>query len=395
MPGDPIIIIGAGQAGLQAAVSLRQGGFDGALTLIGEEDHLPYQRPPLSKKYLLGEMTADRLLLKPNAFFEEFNVDLRLGVRAQAVDAARKSIELSSGESLNFSKALLATGTRSRLLPLPGHDLAGVLTLRTIADVERMRPYLGSGGRAAIIGGGYIGLEVAAITRALGFEVMVFEAGGRVMQRVAAPETSAFFHDLHTQNGVLIRLNAAIEAIEGETHCRGIRASNGEVFPADLVLVAVGAVPETALAEEAGLKVEDGISVDPTCQTSAEDIYAAGDCASFHSPLFDRVIRLESVQNAIDQAKAAAQAMMGEKPEYNPMPWFWSDQYDVKLQIAGLSQGYDHAELRGDPETKAFGIAYSKAGRLIAVDTINQAKGHMLARRAIGGPVEAFDWKPQ
>lgn len=394
MSGDRIVIIGAGQAGLQAALSLRQSGYDGALSLIGEEDHLPYQRPPLSKKYLTGEMTADRLLLKPSAFFDEFDVDLRLSVRAEALDPGRKTIELSTGETLGFSNVLLATGTRPRLLSLPGHGQEGVLTLRTINDVERMRPYLGSGGQVAIVGGGYIGLEVAAVTRSLGFEVTIFEAGDRVMQRVAAPETSAFFHDLHTRNGVAIRLNETIEVIEGNGRCTGVRTSRGEVFPAGLVLIAVGAVPETTLAEAAGLKVENGIWVDAACRTSADSVYAAGDCASFHSPLFDKVIRLESVQNAIDQARAAARAMMKDGSAYNPTPWFWSDQYDVKLQIAGLSQGHDRAEMRGSTEAKAFGIVYSKNGRLIAVDTVNQPKGHMLARRAIGGPVDAFDWQP-
>lgn len=391
---DPIIIIGAGQAGLQASVSLRQLGYDGDLILIGDEDNLPYQRPPLSKKYLMGELTIDRLLLKPEAFFTDQNVSLRTGTRVTSISPADHTITLADGSTLTYSKLLIATGTAARLIPIPGHDKAGVVTLRNIPDVDRIKPFIKPGGKAAIIGGGYIGLEVAAVAQSLGMEVTVFEAAERLLQRVAAPQTSEFFFNLHTGHGVTIHLNAAIDGIAGDDQATGVRTKDGAVHEADVVLMATGAVPVTGLAEEAGIACDNGILVSERCETSAPDVFAAGDCVSFQSALYGRQIRLESVQNAIDQAKAAADAMLGGTPHYDPVPWFWSDQYDVKLQIAGLNTGYDTAEVRGSIENNSFGIVYSKDGKLLAVDTVNQPKGHMLARRAIGKPLTEYTWTP-
>ncbi len=386
-----IIIIGAGQAGLQSCVSLRQGGFEGKIVLVGDEPHAPYQRPPLSKKFLAGEIELERLNLRPDAFFREADITLALGTAVTAIDTGARTITFDDGDTQSYDTAILATGTRSRLIPIPGHDLDGVMTLRRIADVEFFRPYLALGSRVAIIGGGYIGLEVAAVVRALGLEATVFEAESRVMQRVVSPDVSNFFTALHRENGVTIEADCAISRIVGDSHCTGVETSDGRVFEADLVLVAVGAVPNTELAKAAGLAIDNGIAVDDHARTSDENIYAAGDCTSFPSGKFDRRVRLESVQNAIDQAKAAAAAIVGKAYVYDPVPWFWSDQYDIKLQITGLSQGHDTAELIGDPKNKSFSVVYSQNGRLIAVDSINQPRAHMLARRAIGGPRADYD----
>lgn len=391
---EGIAIVGAGQAGLQTAMSLRQHGFEGSVAIIGEEAHPPYQRPPLSKKYLAGEMSAERLALRPPAFFADAGIALELGRRVTAVDPVAHRLVLADGGSRGYGTLVLATGTRARTVAIPGIGLDGVLTLRTIADVDRLRPHLGAGRKAAILGGGYIGLEFAAVARTLGLEVSVFEAAERVMQRVVSPEVSAFFEALHRGRGVAIHTGATVNRILGETRATGIETTARDVFDADLVLVAIGAEPNVTLAREAGLAVDNGIVVDGFGQTSHQDIFAAGDCTSFRSGLFGRAVRLESVQNAIDQAKAVAAALTGHGKAYDPVPWFWSDQYDVKLQIAGLSDGYDTADVRGDPDSGAFSVVYSADGRLIAVDSINQPRSHMLARRAIGGPVSAFDFQP-
>lgn len=388
---DTVVIIGAGQAGLQSAVSLRQGGFDGGIVLVGDEPHAPYQRPPLSKKFLAGEIDAERLHLRPNAFFRDADITLELGATAVALNPAEKVVSFDDGGARAYDTAILATGTRSRRIPIPGADLEGVLTLRRIADVELFRPYLAGGNKVAIIGGGYIGLEVAAVVRALGLNATVLEAEDRVMQRVVSKEVSAFFTDLHRANGVAIETGCAISRILGDRHCRGVETADGRTFAADLVLVAVGAVPNTDLAAEVGLAIDNGIATDAHGCTSDPAIYAAGDCTSFHSPRFGRRIRLESVQNAIDQAKAVAAAIVGKPIAYDPVPWFWSDQFDVKLQIAGLSQGYDETEVIGDPAAKTFSVVYSRGGTLLAVDSINHPRAHMLARRAIGKPRADYD----
>ena len=383
MVDAPIIIIGAGQCGQKASETLRQLGYDGDLILIGDEPHAPYQRPPLSKAFLKGEMSLERLMLKGPDYFEQSNIDARLSVWVERIDASDKKVLLQGGEAIAYSKLLLATGTRSRRIPVPGTDLQGVHSMRTIADVEAITSELKPDTRIAIIGGGYIGLEVASALRSFKHDVTVIEGMERVLQRVVCPQVSDYFHRLHSANGVAIHVNAVLEAIEGSGRVERIRLRDGQEIGADMVLMAVGAEPVCELAEEAGLTIENGISTDGTCRTSDPDIYAAGDCSSFYSGRYNRHIRLESVQNAIDQGKHAAGAMLGSEEIYDPVPWFWSDQYDTKLQIAGLSQGYDRTEFEGDEAQNAFAVRYLSGDRLLCVDAVNMPRAHMLARREL------------
>ncbi|GAB2186964.1 NAD(P)/FAD-dependent oxidoreductase [Roseibium sp. LAB1] len=381
---EDIVIIGAGQAGAQVAQSLRQGGFEGPLRLIGDEPHPPYQRPPLSKKFLAGDIGAEGLWLRPPAFFTTNNIDHIPNTRVVAIDRGSKRLTLANGDTLPYGKLVLATGTNARQLKLDGADKKGVVTLRTIADVNVMREIMQSTDRVAIIGAGYIGLEVAAVAKGLGKTVTVIEAQDRPMKRVVSQTVSDYFSGLHKARGIELRLNTGIEAIEGGDSVTGVRLSTGETVPAELVLVAVGAEPNDHLATEAGLEVDNGILVDGCGQTSDPDIFAAGDCTRFYSNRYQRSVRMESVQNAIDQAKAVAQALLGQEVDYDPLPWFWSDQYDIKLQIAGLSEGYDDTRVVGSTENSKFYVAYLHDGRLIAVDSINSPRSHMMARRVIG-----------
>lgn len=383
---EDIVIIGAGQAGAQVAQSLRQGGFEGPLRLIGDEPHPPYQRPPLSKKFLAGEIGAEGLWLRPPAFFTTNNIDHIPNTRVVAIDRGAKRLTLANGDTLPYGKLVLATGTNARLLTLEGADKKGVVTLRSIADVNVIRDILQKSSNVAIIGAGYIGLEVAAVAKSLGKSVTVIEAQDRPMKRVVSQAVSDYFSGLHKARGIELRLNTGIEAIEGGDSVTGVRLSTGETVPAELVLVAVGAEPNDHLAAEAGLEVDNGILVDGCGQTSDPDIFAAGDCTRFYSNRYQRSVRMESVQNAIDQAKAVAQALLGHEVDYDPLPWFWSDQYDIKLQIAGLSEGYDDTKVVGSTEDSKFYVAYLHDGRLIAVDSINSPRSHMMARRVIGEP---------
>ena len=378
---DPIVIVGAGQAGAKAAETLRRLGFDGSIQLFGDEPHEPYQRPPLSKKFLLGEIEASKLWLNGPGFYESQRIELLTGERILAIDPAAKRLQTALGRTLPYSKLLLATGSRPRVLPMPGHELSGVHVLRSIADVVALREATASPCRAVIVGGGYIGLEAAAIFRQMGHAATILEAQDRLLQRVAGSATSRFFHNLHAAKGVDIRLGATVQGIIGSGRAEGVELGDGTI-PADLVLIAAGGVANDELASAAGLTVNDGIVVDETCRAGA-DIYAAGDCTRFFSRRYGRSIRLESVQNATDQARAAAASMLGAADVYDPVPWFWSDQYDVKLQIAGLSLGHDRTEVVGDPAAGSFSLNYYVGKRLICVDAINAARAHMVARRSI------------
>jgi 3-phenylpropionate/trans-cinnamate dioxygenase ferredoxin reductase subunit len=381
---EDIVIIGAGQAGAQVAQSLRQGGFEGPLRLIGDEPHPPYQRPPLSKKFLAGEIGAEGLWLRPPAFFTTNNIDHIPNTRVVAIDRGAKRLTLANGDTLSYGKLVLTTGTNARMLKLDGADKKGVVTLRSIADVDKIREILQTNSQVAIIGAGYIGLEVAAVAKTLGKSVTVIEAQDRPMKRVVSQAVSDYFSGLHKGHGINLLLNTGIEAIEGGDSVTGVRLSTGETVPAGLVLVAVGAEPNDHLAAEAGLEVDNGILVDGCGQTSDPDIFAAGDCTRFYSNRYQRSVRMESVHNAIDQAKAVAQALLGHEVDYDPLPWFWSDQYDIKLQIAGLSEGYDDIRVVGSTENNKFYVAYLQDGRLIAVDSINSPRSHMMARRVVG-----------
>jgi len=382
---ETIVIVGAGQAGAQVAQSLRQGGHEGPIRLIGDEPYAPYQRPPLSKKFLLGEIGPEGLWLRPPAFYTTQKIDLIPDTKVVSIDRAAKRIAFGNGDTLGYDKLVLTTGTKARAIPLEGAGLDGVMTLRTIADVDAIRARLEGKTNLVIVGAGYIGLEVAAVAKSLGKTVTVVEALERPMKRVVSPVVSDYFTRLHRAKGVDLRLETGVEAFVGEGSVSGVRIAGGDVLPADLVLVAVGAEPNDGLAAEAGLEVDNGIIVDGCGQTSDEAVYAAGDCTRFFSNRYGRSVRMESVQNAIDQAKSVAQTLLGEEDvDYDPLPWFWSDQYDIKLQIAGLSDGYDDTKVVGSQDGNKFYVAYLKGGQLIAVDSINSPRSHMMARRTIG-----------
>jgi 3-phenylpropionate/trans-cinnamate dioxygenase ferredoxin reductase subunit len=383
MTGEGVVIVGAGQAAAQLALSLRQGGFAGSICMIGDEPYPPYQRPPLSKKFLGERGSEESLLLRPPSFWKEQGVHLVLGTGVGKLDLRQHRVLLREGRVLDYETLVLATGTRARALALPGERLANVFSLRKIEDVRRLRPALDRARRIAIIGGGYIGLEVAASVRAEGREVVVLEAQTRVMQRVTGKDTSAFFAEFHRRRGVDIRLGAQLVAIEQEGHALAVRVGSGESLAADIVLIATGARANDELAAAAGLACEDGILVDELARASAPNVYAIGDCTRFPSRRYGRRLRLECVQNAIDQAKAAAAAIRSEAEPYDPVPWFWSDQYELKYQSAGIMEGHDQAEVAGDASAAQFSVEYRRGGRLIAVDAVNNARAYMLGRRRI------------
>ncbi|MFQ5624720.1 MAG: NAD(P)/FAD-dependent oxidoreductase [Paracoccaceae bacterium] len=377
-----IAVVGAGQAGASLVAKLRALGHDGPITLIGQEPVPPYQRPPLSKKYLLGEMDVERLFLRPVSFYEENAIDLRTGVSVTAIDRAARTLALSDGTALGYDRLALTTGSAPRLLPESvGGRLGGVFAVRTLADIDAMAPRFTEGARVLIVGGGYIGLEAAAVASLKGLKVTLIEMAERILQRVAAPETSDYFRALHEGHGVSIREGIGLSRLTGEGQVAGAVLSDGSEIPVDFVITGIGIAPDTALAEAAGLEIDNGIRVDEHCRTSDESILAAGDCASF--PWRGGRIRLESVQNAIDQGEAAAAAMMGSDAPYLAKPWFWSDQYDVKLQIAGLNAGYDSLVARPGPHEGAASLWYYKGDELLAVDAMNDARSYMVGKRLI------------
>jgi 3-phenylpropionate/trans-cinnamate dioxygenase ferredoxin reductase subunit len=386
MDSEHAVIVGASHAAAALAGQLRQGGWEGRISIVGDEPIPPYHRPPLSKAYLAGEQHADQLLIRPATFYEQKDIDLVLGTRITTLDRASKTLTLEDGGSIPYTKLALTTGARVRTLDaLPGHALDGVFYLRDLNDVDRLRGYVGKGKSAVIIGGGYIGLETAASMRSLGMEVTVVEAMSRVLQRVTAEEVSAFYHRVHTEEGVRILTDAAVEGLEGSGSVEAVKLADGRSIAADVVVIGVGVVPNIELAQQAGLDVDNGIVVDEFARTSDPDIVAAGDCTFHYNPIYDRHIRLESVQNATDQAKVAANALCGTLEAYHALPWFWSDQYDLKLQIAGLSQGYDRVVMRGDSESgRSFAAFYFAGDRLLAVDAVNRPREFMLARKALG-----------
>jgi 3-phenylpropionate/trans-cinnamate dioxygenase ferredoxin reductase subunit len=387
---DRIVIIGAGQAGAQAVATLRAEGFEGSLALIGDEPFLPYQRPPLSKAYLSGAMERGRLFLKPDAFYRVAKCDLVTGVRATAISRPERTVSLSDGRFLPYERLLLTTGSRVRRLRIAGSDLAGVFYLRGIADVDAMRPRFTPAARLAVVGGGYIGLEVAAVARKLGLEVTVFEALDRVMARAVSAPVSHFYDRIHREAGVELNLGTPVEAFEGRGKLERIRAG-GSSYPADIAVVGIGIVPNTELAEEAGLACDDGIIIDQYCATTLDPrIFAAGDCTQ-HTSRDGCSVRLECVQNAIDQAKHAALAIVGRPAMYREVPWFWSDQYDLKLQIAGLARPGDLVVRRGNPTTRKFAIFHLRGGVVAAVEAVNSAPEYLVGRKLIaeGTPVSA------
>jgi 3-phenylpropionate/trans-cinnamate dioxygenase ferredoxin reductase subunit len=377
-----VVIVGAGQAGAQVGISLRQSGFAGEILLLGDEPVPPYQRPPLSKAYMSGEMALERTLIRSEAYYVKSAIELRLGVSVGRLLRDERAVVLN-GEKLAYDVLVLCTGTRARRLGLSGEALDGVFYLRTLADSERIRAAVRPGARAVIIGGGYIGLEIAASLRKLGAEATVLEALDRVMNRVVAPPVSAFFAAEHARHGVAIETGAKVAALEGAGAVEQVICRDGRAFAADLVVIGVGAVPNDELARAAGLEVENGIIVDEFGRASDSSIFAAGDVTNHPSPLFDRRLRLESVHNAMAQAKAVAQAITGKPMPYAEVPWFWSDQYDLKLQIAGVGAPGDELILRGEPASRSFSALHLQDRRLVAIDCVNRGADFLAAKKLI------------
>lgn len=378
-----IVIVGAGQAGAQAAFSLRQWGFDGSIALVGDEPYPPYERPPLSKDLLKGAVGEDALFLKTADWYGANGVDLRTGTAVDAVDRDRGVVRLASGEELAWDALLLATGSRPRPLPVPGAALDGVFELRSIADTRAIGAALQPGRRLLVVGAGYIGLEVAAVARTLGLDVTVLEAMDRVLARVAGPVVSAFFEAEHRAHGVDLRTGARLAALEGQGRLEAARLGDGSVVGADLAVVGIGILPRDELARGCGIACDDGIVVDRDARTSDPRVFALGDCARRPLVHYGREGRLESVHNAIEQGKIAAAAILGRPRPTEDVPWFWSDQYDLKLQIAGLSHGYDRIVVRGEPASRRFAAFYLKDGALLAVDAIGSPMEFMASRQLI------------
>jgi 3-phenylpropionate/trans-cinnamate dioxygenase ferredoxin reductase subunit len=379
-----VVIIGAGHAGGTAAALLRQYGYEGGIVLIGDEPIAPYQRPPLSKAWLKGEASADDLMLKDDAYWAEQNIDLRLSRVVTRIDRDARRVHVAGEDSLPYSQVILATGARARPLPIPGAQLAGVLSLRSAADAEELKSVLGPGRRLAIIGAGYIGLEAAASARALGAEAVVIEREPRVLARVACETLSSFFEGYHAARGVKFEFNAGVSAFEG-AHGRitGVRLADGRLIACDAALVGIGAIPNVELARSAALTCADGVVVDHEARTSDPDIFATGDVTWRPMPLYDRMFRLESVPNALEQAKQAASAIAGRPAPAPETPWFWSDQYDLKLQIAGVPFDADQLVVRGDPASAKFAVFHMKAGRILAVEAVNAPPEFMAGRQLI------------
>jgi 3-phenylpropionate/trans-cinnamate dioxygenase ferredoxin reductase subunit len=378
-----IVIIGAGHAAGQAAASLRQAKFEGPITIIGDEAHAPYQRPPLSKQYLAGTQLADKVYLRAEKFYADKDIQLMLDTRATQIDPSTKTINLDNGETIAYEKLLISTGSRPRKLSIEGSDLSGIHYLRTMDDVDGIRADVKPGANLVIVGGGYIGLEVAAVGIELGMNVHVLEMEERILQRVTTPEMSAYYHKLHTDRGVHIHTQTGVTGFSGNDSVEKVLCGD-ENFDADIVIVGIGIIPNIEIAEEAGIHCDNGIVVDDHCRTSDPNIYAAGDCTNHPNPLMNKRLRLESVPNAMDQARVSTANMLGDDKVYAAIPWFWSDQYELKLQMVGFSADGDSQVLRGDMDTHQFAIFYLKEGKVVAADAVNSPKEFMLCKQMIG-----------
>lgn len=379
-----VIIVGAGHGGAQAAIALRQNGYAGRIRMVGREPEIPYERPPLSKEYLARDKSFERIQIRSAAFWEDKGVEMMLGEEVVSVDAAAHNITLRSGAVLEYGQLIWATGGEPRRLACPGGDLAGVHVVRTRADVDAIMAELDSVARVAVIGGGYIGLEAAAVLRKLGKEVVLLEALPRVLARVAGEPLSRFFEAEHRTQGVDIRTGVNVVALEGEDRVSGVAFADGTNVAADMVIVGIGIIPSVKPLLSAGAKGGNGVEVDAQCRTSLPDVFAIGDCAAHANGFADGdVIRLESVQNANDQANVVAKTICGLPAFYAATPWFWSNQYDLKLQTVGLSIGHDHTVLRGDPATRSFSVIYLKDGAVRALDCVNSVKDYVQGRKLV------------
>ena len=397
------VIIGTGQAGFQTAASLRAEGYVEPIALIGEEKHIPYQRPPLSKSFPLGTQDKESVELRPANFYEDHQINLLPGELVMEIDRAARKVRLASGGMISFDTLVLAAGARNRKLPVKGAELNGVLYLRTLDEAMELKERLASAERVAVIGGGFVGLEMAAVACAMGKHVTVIEALPRLMSRVVAPAISEFFRELHMGRGVEVVCNATVTEIAGARgNVEKVILSDGTAHQVDLALVGIGVTPNVELAHVAGLRVTNGIAVNQFLQTDDENIFAIGDCAEHPCVQAGARVRLESVQNAADQAQCAAKAIAGRGEKYCELPWFWTDQFEVKLQMAGLSQGHDTTVTRGSRESGKLSVFYFRAGKFIAVDSINRPMDHMIGRKLLSGGVnlsaeqaadESFDLK--
>lgn len=385
-----VVIVGAGHGGAQVAVMLRTQKFEGSIAIIGDEPELPYERPPLSKEYFAGEKEFERIQLRPAKYWDEREVTMMLNTRIVAVDSVGHTVTTAWGDAIGYGKLVWATGGAPRMLPIPGGDLPGVQGVRTRADADAMKAASETAGQIVVIGGGYIGLEAAAVLRKAGKKVVLLEALDRVLARVAGEELSRFYEKEHREHGVDLRLGVCVEAIEGIDRVTGVRLTDDEIIPADLVIVGIGIVPAVEPLIAAGAEGGNGVRVDRLCKTSLPDIYAIGDCAAHENDYAEgAVIRLESVQNANDQANVVAKGICGAEASYHAIPWFWSNQYDLKLQTAGLSTGHDQAVLRGDPTTRSFSIVYLKEGKVIAIDCVNATKDYVQGRMVVTAGLQA------
>jgi len=386
-----VIIVGAGHAGAQLAVALRQRGFSGSVAIVGEEHDVPYERPPLSKDYLSGEKEFERILIRPAGFWAEKGVELILGKRADEVLPQSKQIRLNDGDLLSYGSLVWAAGGGARELTCPGHDFAGIHYVRTRGDVDKMSRELPEVTQVVVIGGGYIGLEAAAVLRKLGKQVVLVEALDRVLARVAGEKLSRFYEDEHRRKGVEVRLSSMVDRLDGDLRAlTGVRLSNGEVIPAEMVIVGIGIVPAVGPLAQAGAVVGNGVEVDELCRTSLPDVFAIGDCASHENRFAAGArIRLECVQNANDQALTVAKFLTGAEEPYEAVPWFWSNQFDLKLQTVGLSAGYDQVVLRGDPATRSFSLIYLRDRRVIALDCVNMTRDYVQGKALVQRGISA------
>ncbi|MGX7895928.1 NAD(P)/FAD-dependent oxidoreductase [Tsuneonella sp. HG222] len=385
MSAADIVIVGTGHGGAQAAIALRQQGFAGSILMIGRDSEPPYERPPLSKEYLSGEKPFERMLIRPPAFWAERWVELMLQTNVSKIDPAAKELTVTGGKTVTYGTLVWAAGGDARRLSCPGAQLPGVHTVRDMADADRLGAELEAGARrAVVVGGGYIGLEAAAVLRKLGCDVVVVEMLDRLLARVAGEDLSRFYETEHEAHGVTVLLQAEVEAIEGEERVTGVRLASGEIIECDLVVAGIGIVPSIGPLIAAGAAGANGVDVDPMCRTSLPDVYAIGDCAA-HANAYagGAVIRLESVQNANDMASTAARAICGDPQPYEAVPWFWSNQYDLRLQTVGLSLGHDATVLRGNPEERSFSVLYLKGGQVIALDCVNRTKDYAQGRKLV------------
>ncbi|MCZ6710380.1 MAG: FAD-dependent oxidoreductase [Gammaproteobacteria bacterium] len=383
-----MVIVGAGHAAGQAAASLRQSGHEGEIVIIGDEPHIPYQRPPLSKQYLSGEQGIERVYLRPEKFYADKDITVKTGVTVLGIDSEANRVSTDARETVAYDQLLLATGSRPRRLSIPGVDLASIHYLRTINDVDAIRAQFAPDRKLVIVGGGYIGLEVASVAIGAGLEVHVLEMEDRILQRVTTPQMSQFYHQLHTGRGVHIHTSTQVSGFSGTGQVAAVQCGDTE-FAADIVVIGIGIIPNVELAEAAGIECGNGIVVDEACRTSVAGIFAAGDCTNHPNPLLSRRLRLESVPNAMEQARVAAANMCGGDKTYASIPWFWSDQYELKLQMVGFSADADSHVLRGDMDTNQFAVFYLNGGSLVAADAVNSPKEFMVCKQLIGKPVDA------